>query len=121
MSIANPPVFQLNVKVNHILLHRGKIMIAIYDNDHDFMKKPLQKRTVELADFKKDIIFSNLKEGEYAVALFQDLDGDNKLNKVASMPTEPYGLSNDPDGFPNWEETKFQINENATIIVTLKN
>lgn len=116
-----PRAYRLDVKLDRVILHTGKIMIAVYDNQHDFLIKPAIKRTVLLTNIKHTIVFTNLKGGEYAVTLFQDLDGDGKLNKVLSVPTEPYGLSNNPDNFPNWSETKFTINQNKLITIILKN
>jgi uncharacterized protein (DUF2141 family) len=120
-STTKAPVYQLKIKIDKLILHTGKIMIAVYSNEHDFLTKPILKKKVSLEELKHDIVFTNLKVGDYAVTLFQDLDGDGKLNKIFSVPTEPYGLSNNPDGFPAWRETKFKINQNKTITITLKN
>ena len=36
----------------------------------------------------------NLEPGQYAVSVFQDIDGSKKINKnLVGMPKEPYGFS----------------------------
>lgn len=37
--------------------------------------------------------FENVPEGEYAVRIFQDSDGNKKLNRGIFGPTEPWALS----------------------------
>ncbi len=57
----------------------------------------------------------DLPPGEYAVIVFQDLNGNNELDKsFLGIPTEPVGASNNPSyrfGPPRWEDCKFQMPE----------
>lgn len=57
--------------------------------------------------------FNGLKPGTYGVALFQDLNGNEKLDtNLFGVPTEPYGFSNNPVirfSAPGFEEFKFDF------------
>jgi len=51
---------------------------------------------VEVAASKKEITVKipNLKPGEYAIAIIQDLNKNKKLDRnILKIPTEPYGFS----------------------------
>ena len=52
------------------------------------------------AALKSAVVFSNLEPGRYAAIAFHDEDGDGKLGEsFLGVPTEPYGFSNDVQGF----------------------
>ena len=47
----------------------------------------------------------NVKPGNYAIAVFHDLNGNGKLDRnLIGLPSEPYGFSNDVGrrGFPSF-------------------
>ena len=60
-------------------------------------------------------------EGKYAIVLFQDLNGDNKLDMNGQMPAEPFGFSNLTMlmGPPNFEQCAFDLNEDKNIAISL--
>jgi len=48
---------------------------------------------------KVTVVLKNLPEGQLALSLFQDANGNGKLDMNAmGMPTEPYGFSNNASG-----------------------
>jgi len=48
---------------------------------------------------KVTVVLKNLPEGQLALSLFQDANGNGKLDMNAmGMPTEPYGFSNNAIG-----------------------
>ena len=53
--------------------------------------------------------------GFYEVAVYQDLNSDRRFNRNAlGVPTEPYGLSNDPPnllGLPTFRSVRFPVHE----------
>ncbi len=52
--------------------------------------------------------------GSYAVAAFQDLDGDGRLGRTPlGLPTEPYGFSNGAGrrGRPDFAAAAFRLGE----------
>jgi len=70
---------------------------------------------------------ANLPPGRYAVALYQDRNGNDRLDKTMfGLPTEPYGFSNDasaPMGPPDFDEAAFvitQTEQHHALTITLR-
>lgn len=66
-------------------------------------------------------------EGGYGISLFQDLNGNNKLDTRsifgAQVPDEPFGFSNNPTGLraPTYEEVRINPSRNGeTITVNMR-
>ncbi len=60
---------------------------------------------------------------DYAVMVFQDKDGNGKMNRLLGMiPQEPYGLSRNPAlfGKPKFSEAAFKATEGERIAVKLR-
>jgi uncharacterized protein (DUF2141 family) len=78
----------------------------------------------------RDIIathkFVNVPVGEYAIAVFQDLNGDGVLNRdIYRRPTEPYAFSNNVFGRfgpPKFTQVSFSVESNTTskLVIHLK-
>ena len=51
--------------------------------------------------------------GRYEAVVYQDLNSDGRFNRnVVGLPTEPYGLSNDPPnllGLPRFRSVQFEV------------
>ena len=70
------------------------------------------------------LTIQNLQAGTYGVAVFQDVNGNEKLDtNLFGAPNEPFGFSNDPRiGFsaPKFDAFQFQFDGTATdITITL--
>ena len=71
------------------------------------------------------LTYSGLASGTYALKLYQDIDGDEKLGtNVLGIPNEPFGFSNNAMGHfgpPSFEQAAFKVgNEPTTIKVKMK-
>lgn len=63
--------------------------------------------------------FTEVPPGTYAVAAFQDLDGDGRLGRTGlGLPTEPYGFSNGAGrrGRPDFAAAAFRLPEPGTAL-----
>lgn len=89
---------------------QGTVYVALYDKADQWMKKAVKAQGVAAESGKTIVVFKDLPEGEYALTLFQDLDGDRKMARNAmGMPTEPWGFSKDAMGLfgpPSFDEAK---------------
>jgi uncharacterized protein (DUF2141 family) len=67
--------------------------------------------------------FHDLPPGEYALAVYQDMNSNGRINKnLLGIPTEPYGFSNDIKprlSAPSFEKTRFTLAADTTISITL--
>jgi uncharacterized protein (DUF2141 family) len=106
---------EFRITVAGIRSSSGTVLIGLYDSAESF------DRAIELSDkegFLNDpsrvagaamkanaarasgVVFLNLSPGRYGIIVFQDENGNGRLDKnVWGVPTEPYGFSNNAQGF----------------------
>ncbi|MHA6718197.1 DUF2141 domain-containing protein [Sphingomonas sp. RS6] len=122
---AQPPqdaTLTLDLKVKE---HRGKVMIAVYDEAGWRGGKPVR---VAIADATADPVaasIAGLAPGRYAIKLFQDLDSDGRMStNPFGMPIEPFGFSRDamgPGGQPDWADAAFDLSPAGAVqTITLR-
>ena len=95
----------LTIEVCDIEKVEGHLYVAIYNSEETFMKKPLTAFRIDVKDTSLSIPCQGLPTGTYAISLFQDENGNGKLDTaVFGIPTEKYGFSNDAQGVmgPAW-------------------
>lgn len=112
--------YRLIVYVKGITTIKGELYIAVYSGEESFQKKALAARRIKVKHSSESISF-DLPIGEYAITLYQDLNNNGRLDKIFSVPVEPYGLSNNNEGFPSYDKTKFFVNKNMYLNIQLKN
>jgi uncharacterized protein (DUF2141 family) len=114
---------QLQVVVRNIEVGEGNIVIEIYNNEDNFLNKPIATRTVKATNESLNFNF-DLPNGAYAVSVFQDRNQNKKCDKNwFSIPTEPYGLSNNfrPSfSKPKFNDCKFTLLNQRTETVYLE-
>jgi uncharacterized protein (DUF2141 family) len=94
----------------------GTIMLAAY-NSAETMGNPdkaWQKRMQKVDKAEISMSFTDVAPGQYAISIFQDLDGDFRLKtNIVGIPVEPYGFSNNPTlyGAPTFEKVAFTVGE----------
>ena len=97
----------LTVAVAGVQSAKGQVMVAVYDGAEHFLKQPLRTAAVAAQPGQVQLLIADLPPGDYAVSLFQDENGNGKLDKnPVGMPVEPYGFSNDAAG--NYGPPSFQ-------------
>ncbi len=118
---------QLSITVNNIYPVEGDIYIAIYDNDDDFMEieKVAFQKIAAVETEVQNIIIDNVPAGDYAVSIFQDMNGNGELDTNGiGIPNEPYGFSNDARGRfgpPKFKNAKFSFPATSEINIKLVN
>ena len=114
----------LTIEVRDIEKVEGLLYVAIYNSQESFMKKPLAAFKVDVKDKVLSIPCQGLPVGTYAVSLFQDENGNGKLDTGAfGIPTEKFGFSNDAEGVmgpPSYDKCRFTFAEDMTLMVHLK-
>ena len=113
----------LDVVVQNIEIGKGNIVVDIYNDDKSFFKKPFISKTLRANNQNLNFSF-DIPEGIYAVAVYQDINENGKLDKgLFSIPKEPYGLSNNyrpKFSAPTFDDCKFKAAQQTTITITLK-
>lgn len=94
---------------------KGKVRVAVFDNKAAFNKSegPLKGKVATPAS--KQVVFTDIPYGVYAIAAYHDLNDNGKLDKnMLGIPTEPYAFSNNPVvkwEAPAYEDARFDLNE----------
>ena len=107
----------LKVVVKNIERVEGRLFLKLSADSIEFNTNTYQEAFV----IEKDVIstqmvinFSNLKDGEYALSIYQDLNNNAKLDmRKFGIPAEPFAFSNAAlrrFGSPYFSQAKFKIN-----------
>jgi uncharacterized protein (DUF2141 family) len=111
----------LQVEVHGVHSAKGKIMIGLFDKAADFPDKMVQALALDATVPTATGVFTGLPNGEFAVAVYQDENGNSKLDKnVFGVPTEPYGFSRDASGRmgpPRFADAKLSVDGTSQSIV----
>ena len=103
----------LNLNVKNIKHDKGKILIAIYNKEEEFMKERFADKSVKVDALESLKVEFQLPPGRYAITIFHDINDNNELNtNFIGIPKEPYGFSNNPKitlGPPNFKQTSFDF------------
>ena len=130
---------ELRIVIGGIRSAHGTVLIGLYDSSASFAKAvdaavkegflidPDRFAAVALranAALRSAVVFSNLAPGRYAAVTFHDENGNGKLDKsFLGVPVEPYGFSNDVQGFlgpPSFDDAAMELGEgNKEIRITL--
>ncbi|MDR0543278.1 MAG: DUF2141 domain-containing protein [Dysgonamonadaceae bacterium] len=113
---------KLTVVVEGIEDVTGHLMVGLYTKDN-FRKKPVAGQRVEVKAETVTVVFEDIPDGEYAVSLFHDENGNGKLDTgLFGIPVEKYGFSNNAKGQygpPSYEDCRFVIEEDMKIVISL--
>jgi uncharacterized protein (DUF2141 family) len=70
-----------------------------------------------------EITIKDIQPGNYAVAIFHDVNQNGKLDKnIFGIPTEDYGFSNNARGSfgpPSYKDCSFSFSNNKKIFIKL--
>jgi uncharacterized protein (DUF2141 family) len=87
----------LGIEIANVKNGGGKLYVALYKEPDTFPKKGKEAmgQVVEATGERVTVVFRSIPPGMYAVAIFQDLNGNGELDKgFFGNPKEPFGFSN---------------------------
>jgi uncharacterized protein (DUF2141 family) len=116
---------RLEVTVKKIKEHKGSIRVGVFNNENDFLKKPLTGKIVKADADEVTVVFENLKPGEYAVSVIHDENENGKLDTNAlGIPNEGFAFGNNAMGMfgpPSFDKAKIILkDEKVSQVLTLK-
>ena len=115
----------LNVKITNIKEVKGHLEIGVYNNPELFPKVDKQYKVfyIKVTASNMNYTIKGLKHGQYALAIFHDLNSDTICNRnIMGIPTEKYGFSNNVRPFlsaPSFEDAAINLNSKKNIIIQL--
>lgn len=123
------PTATLTVMVDGVQNQKGQICLRIYSSERGFPMSDageVQSGCTPITGTSVKKQFYGLKPGNYAVAVVDDQNGDNKLNKdFLGIPQEGFGISKNPTvsmltGTPKFRDASFSLSKNTTINIVMK-
>ena len=112
--------YSLTVVIHNVNTRSGKLYVGLANNQASFTGESLQRKVIDVTPSGElTTVFEGLTPGKYAVRLFQDLNGNQKMDFSGQMPSEPFGLSNVTMlmGPPDFDQSAVELNENKSIRV----
>lgn len=118
MNIFAEPL-NVTIEISEVLPNKGKIIIAIFNSKKGYKKNIPYKELKAESTSETLFINETLPSGEYVISMFQDKNGNGKLDTlIFKIPKEPIGLTNYfRKGIPGpYRKLKVEINEDNTLI-----
>ncbi len=116
----------LTVELHGLRGHKGEqghLLGALYDAAGTWLKQVRATAKVA-ADGSHSLVFADLPEGSYALAVFQDLNANDKLDtNLVGIPAEPYGFSRDAQGSfgpPKFEDAVVTLTADTVLRIQLR-
>ena len=120
---AQETTFDLTVNISGLSSNKGKVLIALYNEEGQFLKKRFKGGMSKITDKKVTYTLKDIPKGEFAVSFFHDENDTNKMDtNFFGIPKEDYGCSNNAKGFmgaPKYKDAKFQLSKNQTINIKI--
>ena len=115
-------VGELCVRVVGFKSDDGVVKIGLFNSAQRYAARAGSFKKVKLPVKDKMCLWviDRLPYGEYAVMLYHDKNGNDKLDKnIVGVPKEPYGFSNNARarlGLPLYEQVKFLFEAEAATL-----
>ncbi len=108
------------IEINGVTVNGGLVYVSVYSNENDYKNETAFTQFILQPENTTLTYFLDLPEGEYAVSVFQDKNGDEELNSgLFGIPSEPvgktnYNLKGAPGGF---NKLKALVNSGSTKLI----
>lgn len=114
--------FSADIVFKAIIGPNGELSTGVFTRDEHFEHAPLRGVSMPAGTSTMVTRFPGLLAGEYAVAAYQDLNANGRLEQnLQGLALEPWGMSNNPRPkeirIPAWSEAKFALPEEGLRIV----
>lgn len=112
------------VQIPNVRSDQGEVFCSIYASKFGFPEDPSKATALVHAkpvNKQAQCEFSDLHEGDYAIAIYHDENGNGKLDRsFMGIPSEGIGFSNDAKGFmgpASFESAHFHFSGNSQPLV----
>lgn len=107
----------LEVSIKNIELLEGEIFISLSSDSSEFPREIFNSKMMKRESVTKhtmQFVYKNLPDGDYAIAVFQDLNHNEELDtRKFGIPAEPFAFSKDAlkrFGPPHFKQAMFSLN-----------
>ena len=123
---AQAQLAELTVLINGLEPAAGTVEVSLFNSEEDFLKHPLLQQSASV-DGQEQLVFrfSGLLDGEYAVVVVHDENGNGLLDTgFLGFGGESYGYSNNAVGWftrPSFSQAGFMVGaEDLEITIDLE-
>jgi uncharacterized protein (DUF2141 family) len=111
----------MQLQVSRLQVGQGSLMAAAYGSAESFFKKPVWVGQAKADRADVSLAVCGVSAGEIAFTVFQDLNGNGKLDmNPLGIPTEPFGFSGRPVfGAPSWDNAKTAAGAGRVVRIEL--
>lgn len=102
----------LSVTVSNVKVGKGNVRVGLFDQKDEFPNGKIFKGEVAVSEKGVvTVVFKDLPTGNYAVSVFQDINGNKVIDKnFIGIPTEPYGFSGKwKSGGSSFDKSEFEL------------
>ncbi len=115
----------LLVEIRGLDCCEGALRVALFNADAHWLKEGHMVRGQVAPVLAADQIveFTGLPSGDYAVAVFQDVNTNMRLDRFLGLiPREPYGFSNNPGGIgrPSFRDAATHVEGQTEIVIEMR-
>ncbi len=117
---------KIKILVSNLDNAKGTIHYAIYNSPEFFPdeKGKLIGGFKNVSEVNKTgIVVNNLKESNYAVAIYHDQNSNNEFDTFLAIPIEKFGFSKNAEVFfgpPKFEEASIFVGEKETVEIAIE-
>jgi len=105
----------LRIKISNIETSTGKVIVALFQDEANWLKNPYQEVTLSTEKALNTAEFDVLY-GRYAVSIYQDLNSNGELDRnFLGIPKEPVGFGNNYKPFGNPKFKSALIEHSADV------
>jgi uncharacterized protein (DUF2141 family) len=112
----------LSITITDLKSATAPVIFSVYENPDTYLDPKAQLKTYRFVPKSKTlkIKLTDLKFGTYAIAFYQDMNDNGKIDKNGlGIPKEPYAFSNNirPKlSAPSFKDCKFNYSKNQSVI-----
>lgn len=123
-DMSAPATGVVELSIDEVQHNYGTLWVGIYDSEEAFLDRDrAELRAVKIRDLKdKKVYLNNLSYGDYAVAVFHDLNDNGEMDfNWVGVPTEPFAFSRPVASkwrVPKFSEVKIGLYQSRRTIRT---
>lgn len=108
------PVADLDIAIAGLRDHKGELRLCLTANPRKFPSCVGDPRAIarSVPATQTRLDFAGLPQGDWAVAVIHDANGNAKLDTLMGIPREGFGFSNNPTirfGAPSFSAARFTL------------
>ncbi|MEO6914786.1 MAG: DUF2141 domain-containing protein [Chitinophagaceae bacterium] len=117
----------LNIEVTGLRSDKGKVLISVFASAKGFPEitaDAVYTTGAKIKNGKSSLVFANITEGNYAIAVLHDENDNMKMDTRAfGIPKEGYGFSNNVMGIlgpPSFKKASISYPAQKEVVIKIK-